>query len=80
MCPVLIWSEFRPDMNQDIMVNGQEQVPYFGTVQSILYVHKASMTVDHCTQHKQNPLIHLRYITTYKLYDIMDMNVTFWHI
>ena len=28
-----------------------------------IYVHKVSMMVDHCTQYKQNPLIHLRYIT-----------------
>ena len=29
--------------------------------QSIFYVHKASMMADHCTQHEQNPLIHLIY-------------------
>ena len=27
-------------------------------------MHKASLVVDHCTQREQNPLIHLRYITT----------------
>ena len=29
----------------------------------LFYVHKASMMVDQCTQHEQNPLIRLRYIT-----------------
>ena len=27
-------------------------------------LYKATMIVDHCTQHEQNPLIHIRYITT----------------
>ena len=35
--------------------------------------------VDRCTQYEQSPLIHLRYITTNKIYEIMDINVTFWH-
>ena len=70
------------------------------------------MMVDHCTEHEQNPLIHLRYtgfpqnkkladswthlltsssilptefvtkyisLQTYKSYDKMDINATFWH-
>ena len=37
------------------------------------------MMVHHYTQHEQNARIHLRYITTYKIYDIMDINATFWH-
>ena len=30
----------------------------------VCYVHKASLTVDHCTQNEQHTLVHLRYITT----------------
>ena len=51
--------------------------------QSIFYVHKTSMMVDHCIHHKQIPLIHLRYISL-QIYNvqnlyIMDINSTFWH-
>ena len=102
--PVLTWSEFRPDMHQAFMVNGQYQIwitlgyscvryhkntqqlwqnrhkyPILAQSQSICYVHKAAMMVDHCTQHEQNPLIHLQYITIYKIYKIIDLNATFWH-
>ena len=47
---------------------------------STLFWHgaKAAMIIDHCTQHEQNPLIHLKYITTtYKMYAIMDITSTF---
>ena len=37
--------------------------PMWGQNQRIFYVHQTSMMVDHCTQHGQNPLIHLWYIT-----------------
>ena len=37
------------------------------------------MMVDHCTWHEHNPLIHFIYITTnIQMYDIMDINGTFW--
>ena len=38
--------------------------PIIAQGQGICYVHKASMMVDHCTQHEPNLLIHLRSITT----------------
>ena len=33
-------------------------------IQGIFYVHQTSIMVNHCSQHKQNPPIHLRYITS----------------
>ena len=35
------------------------QVP---SVDTIFYVHQACIMIGHCTQHEQNPPIHLRYI------------------
>ena len=67
------------DMDESFMVNGhyikyeekyttviqnRPKYPIFAQSPSIVYVHKASIMVDHCTQHQQNPLIHLRYMAT----------------
>ena len=69
-CKNGLMHQFRPDMHQSFMVHGNYtnytsyDNKYKPQSQRKCYVHQASMMVDHCTQHEQNPLIHLRYITT----------------
>ena len=55
-----------------------QKYPILVQNQVILYVHKASIMVDHCTQYEQTPRIHLRYITT-NIHNFwkMDINSTF---
>ena len=55
-------------------------VPYFGAEQKYILCDKASKVVDHCTQHEQNHgFISDISLQTYKIYDNMDINATFWH-
>ena len=75
--PYFDMREFRPDMYQAFIVNGKIAITfsywcvrYHKNTQWLWQnMHKylivtASMIIDHCTKHEQNPLIHLRYITT----------------
>ena len=49
-------SDFRPNMHD------RHKYLILVQSQSIFYMHKAAMMVDHCIQHEQNPLNQLRYI------------------
>ena len=42
----------------------RHKCPIMAQSQTIFYAHKVFMMVYHCTQHEQNPLIHLGYIAT----------------
>ena len=50
--------------NKQQLWQNRHKYPILAGRTSILYVHKVFMMVYQCTQHEQNPLIYLRYITT----------------
>ena len=62
-----IWITFsyscvRYHKNTQQLWQNRHKYPILAQSQSIFYVHQTSMIVDHCTQHDQNPLIHLWHI------------------
>ena len=46
--------------------------------QSIFYMCKASIMVDHCIQHEQNPDSSQDISLQTYIYEIVDINATFW--